>query len=99
MAEQAFRLFNTAPWKDPVYVVTFFKVTATSITDTYHKSEDRQWQALKYFRDNFKNVRTAVLTLLERVIDPVYHSAQMSQHGFGNDEPTSILKRIQRLYR
>ena len=39
-----------------------------------------------------------MLTLLERVIDPVYNSAQMIQHGFGNDEPPAILKRLQRLY-
>ena len=73
MAEQAFRLFNTVPCKDPVDAVTFFKVPATAITDAYHKPEDRQWQALKDFRHNFKNLRTAVLTLLERVIDPTYH--------------------------
>ena len=70
MAEQAFRLLNTVLWQDPVDVGTFFELPATAITDTYHNYEERQWQALKYFRDNFKNVSTSVLTLLEQVIDP-----------------------------
>ena len=77
MAVQDFRIFNTVPWQDPVDVGTFFKVPATSITDTDQKYEEQQWQALKDFRDNFNNLRTAVLTLLEQVIDPASHSAQM----------------------
>ena len=53
MAVQDFRIFNTVPWQDPVDVGTFFKVPATSITDTDQKYEEQQWQALKDFRDNF----------------------------------------------
>ena len=70
MYEQNFRLFQIVLRQDPVQVGTFFKAPATAITDTYHNYEERQWQALKYFRDNFKNVSTSVLTLLEQVIDP-----------------------------
>ena len=39
-----------------------------------------------------------MLTLLERVIDPAYHLAQMFRHSFGNDEPPTILKRLKHLY-
>ena len=42
MAVQAFRLFNTVLWKDPINVGTLFKVPATAITDTDQKSEERQ---------------------------------------------------------
>ena len=98
MAVQAFFLFNAIPWKDPVDVGTFFKVPLTAITDTDQKSEERQWQALKYFRDKFNNVRTAVLTLMKRVIDPAYHLENMDRQGFGKYEPPAILARLQHLY-
>ena len=75
MAKQTFWLFHTVLWKYTVAVGTFFKVPTMAITDIYQKSEERQWQALKDFRENLKNVRTAVMTLLERVIDPAYHLA------------------------
>ena len=39
MAMQAFRLFNTTVWQDPVDVGTFFKVPVTAIIDTDQKSE------------------------------------------------------------
>ena len=98
MVMQAFYLFNTILWKDPFDMGTFFKVPATAITDTDVKSEARQWQTLKDFRDNFKNVRTAVLTLLEWVIYPAYYPAHMVWQGFGNNEPSAILARLQHLY-
>ena len=41
MAVQAFRLFNTVLWKDPINVGTLFKVPETAITDTDQKSEER----------------------------------------------------------
>ena len=40
MDVQAFHLFNTVPWQDPVDVGTFFKFPATDITDTDQKSEE-----------------------------------------------------------
>ena len=41
MAVQAFRLFNTVLWKDPINVGTLFKVPETAITDRDQKSEER----------------------------------------------------------
>jgi hypothetical protein len=53
-------------------------------------------------RDNFKNVRTALILLLEQVIDEAYHSggtvAGLVRRGFGNDEPPDILTRLKHLY-
>ena len=98
LSEQDFPLFNTILWQDPVNVGTIFKFSTTDITDTYQKYEKRQWLDQKYFIDNFNNVRTAVLTLLERVIELAYHSAQMRRHVFGNDELPDIITRLQCLY-
>ena len=98
MAVQDFRLFNTVSWQYTSDVGTFFKFLATSITDIEKNYKERQWKARKYFRDILKNVRTAVMTLLERVIDPTYHSEKMDRHGFGNYKPPAILNRLQRLY-
>ena len=60
MSVQAFRLFNTVPWKDPINVGTLFKVPATAIIDMDQKSEERQW--LTDARPDRKSVVYRLLT-------------------------------------
>jgi hypothetical protein len=103
MAPEAFALYSQTGWKDPPDVGEYFQIPSTAITETEQKSEENRWKANKNLRDTFKNIRTALILLFERIIDEAYHSggtqvAGLGRRGFGNDEPPDIIARLKRLY-
>jgi hypothetical protein len=103
MAPEAFALYSQTGWRDPPDVGEYFQIPSTAITETEQKSEENRWKANKNLRDTFKNIRTALILLFERIIDEAYHSggtqvAGLGRRGFGNDEPPDIIARLKRLY-
>ena len=103
MAPAAYALYTRTLWRDPPDVGEYFEIPTIAITDTEQKTAENRWKANKSLRDNFKNVRTALILLFERIIDEAYHSggtgvAGLARRGFGNDEPPDILSRLKRLY-
>jgi hypothetical protein len=103
MTPEAYALYSQTEWRNPPDVGEYFQVPTTAITETEQKSEENRWKANKNLRDNFKNIRTALVLLFERIIDEAYHSggtqvAGLGRRGFGNDEPPDIIERLKRLY-
>ena len=74
MAPAAYALYTRTLWRDPPDVGEYFEIPTIAITDTEQKTTENWWKANKSLHDNFKNVRTALILLFERIIDEAYHS-------------------------
>ena len=102
MPTNSFRLYSTTPWQDPASVGEFFTVPRGAITNTDQDTAKNRWQAQYDRYETFTNVRTALKSFFERVIDQAYHTsgnnAILGQSGFGTDDPPAILSKLRTLY-
>ena len=75
--------------------------SVTAITDTEQRVKESKRKALKDIKDNYKNIKAALMQLFERVIDDVYHTGAtcMGQQGFGVLMSKQIMYTLMALYR
>ena len=87
----------TAPNVGNVYVIT-----ATAVTDRDKQAEKAQWAYFKETHYYFKNTKTALKKMPERIIDESYHTsgnAALTETGFGAMDLYEILQRLCTMHR
>ena len=81
-------------------VDAFFKIPASTFTDTKQRITKKRWQAEKYRRDTLDNVETTIVTILENKIEKSYHTGGtiMVATGIGTLTSPQIIARMQQNY-
>jgi hypothetical protein len=98
---EEYALVSTTPFVPPTDVGQVYVMPTTAITDRDQQASKAQWDYFKEEHDSFKNIKTALKLMFERVIDASFHTsgnAALMANGFGNMTPPEIMTRMRRLY-
>eukprot|EP00978_Attheya_sp_CCMP212_P035525 scaffold155026_cov54-Attheya_sp.AAC.3 len=99
---EEYALISTTPFVPPTDVGSIYVMPNTAITDRDQQAAKAQWDFLKETHDSFKNIKTALKKMFERVIDSSFHTsgnAALMATGFGTTmTPPDIMNRMRWLY-
>eukprot|EP00978_Attheya_sp_CCMP212_P027416 scaffold91780_cov26-Attheya_sp.AAC.1 len=98
---EEYALVSTTPFVPPQDVGNIYVMPQTAITDRDQQAAKAQWDYLKEMHDSFKNIKTALKTMFERVIEASFHTsgnAALMSTGFGTMTPPEIMTRMRRFY-
>jgi hypothetical protein len=98
---EEYALISTTPFVPPTDVGNMYVMPNTAITDRDQQAAKAQWDYYKEIHDSFKNIKTALKKMFERVIDSSFHTsgnAALMSTGFGTMTPPEIMARLRRLY-
>jgi hypothetical protein len=98
---EEYALISTTPFVPPTDVGNMYVMPKTAITDRDQQAAKAQWDYYKEIHDSFKNIKTALKKMFERVIDSSFHTsgnAALMSTGFGTMTPPEIMARLRRLY-
>ena len=98
---EEYALVSTTPFVPPTDVGQVYVMPPNAITDRDQQASKAQWDYFKEAHDSFKNIKTALKLMFERVIDASFHTsgnAALMATGFGTMTPPEIMTRMRRLY-
>eukprot|EP00978_Attheya_sp_CCMP212_P000295 scaffold531_cov30-Attheya_sp.AAC.4 len=102
MTIEEYALISTTPlFVPPTDVSNVYVMLNTAITDRDQQAAKAQWDFLKETHDSFKNIKTALKKMFERVIDSSFHTsgnAALMATDLGTMTPPAIMTQMRRLY-
>ena len=101
MTDEDYALMSETTFTDPPNIGNIYVMPESAATDCDQRKAKAQWVYFKETHDSFKNTKTALKTMSERVINDSYHTSGNTvfmSTGFVALNPYEILQRFCTMY-